>query len=59
MRVLPDHTLENHPPLDVLLVPGGAQARVEAEMSNPTLMHWIKRTAADANGSPLCVRVRS
>src|SRR6266571_8313093 len=27
MRVLPDHTLDNHPPLDVLLVPGGPGTR--------------------------------
>jgi transcriptional regulator GlxA family with amidase domain len=48
MRVLPDHTLDDHPPLDVLLVPGGAHGRIEAEMANPVLMDWINRTAASA-----------
>ncbi len=27
MRILPSHTLGDHPPLDVLLVPGGAGTR--------------------------------
>ncbi|WP_020579710.1 DJ-1/PfpI family protein [Actinopolymorpha alba] len=48
MRVLPDLTLDNHPPLDVLLVPGGAHSRIEAEMANPTVTDWIKSTAASA-----------
>jgi transcriptional regulator GlxA family with amidase domain len=48
MRVLPDHTLDDHPPLDVLLVPGGAHARIEAEMANPAVMDWIENTAASA-----------
>jgi transcriptional regulator GlxA family with amidase domain len=48
MRVLPDHTLDDHPPLDVLLVPGGAHARIEAEMANPAVMDWIRNVAAGA-----------
>jgi transcriptional regulator GlxA family with amidase domain len=48
MRVLPDHTLDDHPPLDVLLVPGGAHSRIEAEMGNSAVTDWIRRTAADA-----------
>jgi transcriptional regulator GlxA family with amidase domain len=48
MRVLPDHTLDDHPPLDVLLVPGGAHARIEAEMVNPAIMDWIRKVAAGA-----------
>ncbi|MPZ92889.1 MAG: DJ-1/PfpI family protein [Actinobacteria bacterium] len=43
MRVLPDHTLNDHPPLDVLLVPGGD---AKTEVSNPVLVDWIQRTAA-------------
>jgi putative intracellular protease/amidase len=27
LRVLPDHTFDNHAPLDVLIVPGGIGAR--------------------------------
>ncbi|MEV8347284.1 DJ-1/PfpI family protein [Streptomyces niveus] len=45
MRVLPDHTLGDCPPLDVLLVPGGAGTRREVE--NADLLEWIGRTAAD------------
>ncbi|MEV6671371.1 DJ-1/PfpI family protein [Streptomyces sp. NPDC051162] len=46
MRVLPDHTLDDHPPLDVLLVPGGKGTR--REVSNPVLMEWIRTAAAGA-----------
>ncbi|GAA3729314.1 DJ-1/PfpI family protein [Plantactinospora mayteni] len=49
MRVLPDHTLDDHPALDVLLVPGGGHSRIEAEMKNHTLTDWIRRTAAAAS----------
>ncbi|MFW6691898.1 DJ-1/PfpI family protein [Streptomyces sp. MAR4 CNX-425] len=48
MRVLPDHTLDDHPPLDVLLVPGGRGAR-EAELRNPVVTGWIARTAAQVS----------
>jgi transcriptional regulator GlxA family with amidase domain len=46
MRVLPDHTLEDHPPLDVLLVPGGQGTR--QEVSNSGLIEWIRKTSAVA-----------
>ncbi|MBO0651890.1 DJ-1/PfpI family protein [Streptomyces triculaminicus] len=45
MRVLPDHTLHDHPPLDVLLVPGGNGTR--REVSNPVLIDWIRETATN------------
>ncbi|QWQ39638.1 DJ-1/PfpI family protein [Streptomyces sp. YPW6] len=48
MRVLPDHTFGDHPPLDVLLVPGGRGAR-ETEPYNPVVTDWITRTAAQAS----------
>ncbi len=44
MRVLPDRTLDDHPALDVLLVPGGSGTR--REVSNPVLIDWIRTTAA-------------
>jgi transcriptional regulator GlxA family with amidase domain len=44
MRVLADHTLADHPPLDVLLVPGGMGTR--REVSNRALIDWIARTSA-------------
>jgi len=46
MRVLPDFTLDNHPPLDVLLVPGGQGTR--REVASPVLTGWIRKTAASA-----------
>ncbi|MFB9880735.1 DJ-1/PfpI family protein [Planobispora siamensis] len=47
MRVLPDHTLENHPPLDVLLVPGGTGTR--REVNNPAVVEWITKTSAEVS----------
>jgi transcriptional regulator GlxA family with amidase domain len=44
MRVLADHTFDDHPPLDVLLVPGGMGTR--REVSNPTVIDWIHATSA-------------
>jgi transcriptional regulator GlxA family with amidase domain len=43
LRVLPDHTLENAPALDVLLIPGGLGTRREAE--NPVVVDWIRKVA--------------
>jgi transcriptional regulator GlxA family with amidase domain len=40
MRVLPDHTLADHPALDVLLVPGGMGTR--REVTNPAVIGWIR-----------------
>ena len=44
MRVLADHSLDDHPPLDVLLVPGGMGTR--REVSNRTVIDWIAKTSA-------------
>jgi transcriptional regulator GlxA family with amidase domain len=41
MRVMPDHTFADAPPLDVVLVPGGMGTRTE--MSNPVLIEWLKQ----------------
>ncbi|NJP68209.1 DJ-1/PfpI family protein [Streptomyces spiramenti] len=46
MRVVPDHTLADHPPLDVLLVPGGSG--VMRAVTDPALIGWLGRVAADA-----------
>jgi transcriptional regulator GlxA family with amidase domain len=47
LLVQPHHTIEDHPPLDVLVVPGGRGTR--RERTNPTLLEWIavqdRRTA--------------
>jgi transcriptional regulator GlxA family with amidase domain len=46
MRVLPDHSLADHPPLDVLLVPGGQGTR--REVHNGAITNWIRAVAASA-----------
>ena len=46
LRVLPDHTFAEHPPIDVLLVPGGMGTRREAE--NDELLEWIRTVSGDA-----------
>ncbi|MCP3804594.1 DJ-1/PfpI family protein [Allokutzneria sp. A3M-2-11 16] len=48
MRVLPDHTLDDHPPLDVVLVPGGPGARL-AEPDNPVVTGWLAKTATEVD----------
>jgi transcriptional regulator GlxA family with amidase domain len=47
MRVLPDHTFADAPPLDVVLVPGG-QGTVE-QMQNPVLVDWLRRVGTRAS----------
>jgi transcriptional regulator GlxA family with amidase domain len=39
LRVLPDYTLDDHPPLDLLIVPGGRGTR--RERRNGRLLDWI------------------
>jgi transcriptional regulator GlxA family with amidase domain len=46
LKVLPDHRLDDCPPLDVLVVPGGWGTR--REMGNARLISWI---AGQAQGS--------
>jgi transcriptional regulator GlxA family with amidase domain len=46
LGVLPDHTLDDHPPLDVLVVPGGMGTR--REVDNPAVIAWIAKVAAGA-----------
>jgi transcriptional regulator GlxA family with amidase domain len=45
LRVLPDHGLDDHPALDVLLVPGGNGTR--REVSNKALTGWIADVGAE------------
>lgn len=42
LQVLPMHTLEDHPPLDVLIVPGGVDA---PERTRDDLRRWLARQA--------------
>ena len=43
LRVLPDHTFTDAPPLDVVLVPGGFGTRREKD--NPVLLDWLRAVA--------------
>ncbi|NUM52494.1 MAG: DJ-1/PfpI family protein [Candidatus Hydrogenedentes bacterium] len=45
LRVLADHTFENAPKLDVVLVPGGQGTRTE--VNNPALIEWLQRVGAE------------
>lgn len=40
LKVEPDYTIQNHPPLDILVVPGGRGTR--KEMHNSALLAWIE-----------------
>jgi len=40
LKVQPDYTLDDHPPINLLLVPGGWGTR--REMDNPRLIEWIR-----------------
>ncbi|MCA3086804.1 MAG: DJ-1/PfpI family protein, partial [Rhodocyclaceae bacterium] len=42
---LPKYDFTDHPPIDVLIVPGGV---VDAEVGNPDVIAWIKRIASHA-----------
>ena len=39
MKVIPDHTFENCPKLDILVVPGGLGTR--KELKNPVMLNWL------------------
>src|SRR5690606_33918691 len=45
LRVTPDHDLGSHPPLDVLLVPGGDVTEVLKEAD---VIRWVKATSEAA-----------
>ena len=44
LRVLPDHTFGDAPPLDVVLVPGGQGTR--REVDNPAVIGWLRDVGA-------------
>lgn len=41
LKVQPDHSFENHPPIDILVIPGGMGTRVE--LKNDTVLNWIAK----------------
>ncbi len=46
LSVNPDHTLQDCPPSEILLVPGGQGTR--KEMHNRTIVDWVRSRAAEA-----------
>jgi len=42
LPVLPDTTFGTHPPLDLVIVPGGV---VTAELEQPSVIDWVRRVA--------------
>jgi len=46
LRVQPEYSLDNHPPIDLLVVPGGWGTR--REVDNARLIDWIRAQAASA-----------
>jgi transcriptional regulator GlxA family with amidase domain len=45
LRVLPDHTFEDCPKLDLVLVPGGQGTR--KEIDNPVMLAWLAKVGAE------------
>jgi transcriptional regulator GlxA family with amidase domain len=43
VQVAAEYTLDNHPPFDILVVPGGWGTR--AEINNEKIINWIKKVA--------------
>lgn len=55
MRVVPNYTFENNPQPDILVIPGGGNSDpgpkgrgVGAQLSNETLVRWIRESAAQS-----------
>ncbi len=53
LLVQPNHTLADHPPLDLIVVPGGYGTRAQRE--NPVVLDWIARQrGAGALATSVC-----
>lgn len=47
LRILPDHTFDSAPPLDILVVPSAQNSR-EKDRQNQELIDWVRRAGAEA-----------
>ncbi len=45
LKVIPEYTIQNHPELDILIIPGGYGAE-HIEIKNKTILNWIKAQQA-------------
>ncbi len=41
LKVLPDYSFDNHPAIDILVIPGGVGTKLE--MNKPAVLEWIDR----------------
>ena len=48
LQVVPDYSFDNHPKLDILVIPGGHGARV-LEVKKPKTLDWIKQQSQEVN----------
>ena len=55
LLVQPNHTLEDHPPLDIIVIPGGYGTRREQE--NPVILEWIEWIARQRQRGALTTSV--
>ena len=46
LRVIPDFTFDNHPPVDILVIPGGVGTR--KEVNKQEVLTWVNNTCKDA-----------
>ncbi|MBP2636796.1 MAG: DJ/PfpI family protein [Firmicutes bacterium] len=42
LKVMPDFSFDNHPPIDIFVIPGGVGTK--AEMNKEEVLEWIKKT---------------
>ena len=56
LRITPDYSLQNAPPLDVLLLPGTAEVS-EYAWSDPAILDWVPSSTKKWNTSPQCAQV--
>jgi transcriptional regulator GlxA family with amidase domain len=45
MKVIPQYSFDNCPPIDILVVPGGWGTR--KELNNPVMLEWLRKRAAE------------
>ena len=48
LRILPDHTFETAPPVDILVVPSTRESRGQ-DLENSELINWVRKTGEEAS----------
>jgi transcriptional regulator GlxA family with amidase domain len=46
LKVVPDYSFDNHPPIDILMIPGGEGTK--AEINKPPILQWLQRNYANS-----------